>query len=103
MQQPAVFWAVAGGHSQSNQTITRRISMKYFFARVTVQGKNTLNSQFVTVDKRLFSRAFISYEHGITAVSGIIKLDCILTPCVKIVTQAGMDNAIDIFYTFSFK
>lgn len=61
-----------------------------------------LSSQIVTVGKRLSSRAFLSYSQGVTAVAGITKLTYMLTPRVNIVTQAGMDNAIDIFYTFSF-
>ncbi len=63
---------------------------------------NPLGSQIVTVGKRLSQRAFISYAQGITAVAGVTKLTYILTPRVNIVTQAGMDNAIDVFYTFSF-
>ncbi|MFA6921691.1 MAG: translocation/assembly module TamB domain-containing protein, partial [Gallionella sp.] len=63
---------------------------------------NPLSSQIVTVGKRLSSRAFISYAQGVTAVAGVTKLTYILTPRVNIVTQAGVDNAIDVFYTFSF-
>jgi translocation and assembly module TamB len=65
-------------------------------------SNNPLSSQIVTVGKRISSRAFISYSQGVTAVAGITKLTYTLTPRVNIVTQAGMDNAIDIFYTFSF-
>jgi translocation and assembly module TamB len=63
---------------------------------------NPLSSQIVTVGKRLSQRAFISYAQGVTAVAGVTKLTYTLTPRVNIVTQAGMDNAIDVFYTFSF-
>lgn len=63
---------------------------------------NPLGSQIATVGKRLSSRAFLSYEQGITAVSGVTKLTYTLTPRVNIVTQAGVESAIDIFYTFSF-
>jgi translocation and assembly module TamB len=63
---------------------------------------NPLSSQIVTVGKRLSSRAFISYAQGVTAVAGVTKLTYTLTPRVNIVTQAGVDNAIDVFYTFSF-
>ena len=63
---------------------------------------NPLSSQIVTVGKRLSSRAFISYSQGVTAVAGVTKLTYTLTPRINIVTQAGMDNAIDVFYTFSF-
>lgn len=63
---------------------------------------NPLAGQIATVGKRLSSRAFLSYEQGITAVAGVTKLTYTLTPRVNIVTQAGVESAIDIFYTFSF-
>lgn len=63
---------------------------------------NPLSSQIITVGKRLSARAFISYEQGVTAAAGVTKLTYTLTPRVNIVTQAGIDNAIDVFYTFGF-
>ncbi|MDP2143242.1 MAG: translocation/assembly module TamB domain-containing protein [Gallionella sp.] len=63
---------------------------------------NPLSSQIATVGKRLSSRAFLSYEQGVTAVAGVTKLTYTLTPRVNIVTQAGVESAIDVFYTFSF-
>lgn len=63
---------------------------------------NPLSSQIITVGKRLSARAFLSYEQGVTAAAGVTKLTYTLTPRVNIVTQAGFDNAIDVFYTFSF-
>ena len=61
-----------------------------------------MSSQIVTVGKRLSQRAFISYSQGVTAAAGVTKLTYALTRRVNIVTQAGVDSAIDIFYTFSF-
>ena len=66
-------------------------------------GDNPLSSQIITIGKRLSARAFFSYEQGVTAVAGVTKLTYNLTPRVNVVTQAGVDNAIDVFYTFSFK
>ncbi|OGS93037.1 MAG: hypothetical protein A2061_01800 [Gallionellales bacterium GWA2_59_43] len=63
---------------------------------------NPLSNQIATVGKRLSSRAFLSYEQGVTAVAGVTKLTYTLTPRVNIVTQAGVESAIDVFYTFSF-
>ena len=63
---------------------------------------NPMSSQIVTVGKRLSQRAFISYSQGVTAAAGVTKLTYALTRRVNIVTQAGVDSAIDIFYTFSF-
>jgi translocation and assembly module TamB len=62
-----------------------------------------LSNQIVTIGKRLSARASISYEQGVSAAAGVTKLTYTLTPRISIVTQAGADNAIDVFYTFSFK
>ena len=67
-----------------------------------IGSDNALSSQIVTVGKRLSTRAFLSYEQGVTAAAGVTKLTYTLTPRVNIVTRAGVDNAIDVFYTFSF-
>ncbi len=65
-------------------------------------NESALATQIITVGKRLSSRVFLSYERGVTAVAGVTKLSYTLTPRINIVTQAGLDNAIDVFYTFSF-
>jgi translocation and assembly module TamB len=54
------------------------------------------------VGKRLSDRAYITYEQGLTAVAGITKLTYNLTPKITVVTRAGLDNAIDLFYTLRF-
>jgi translocation and assembly module TamB len=61
-----------------------------------------LTSQILTVGKRLSARAFLSYEQGLAATAGAMKLSYALTPRVSLVTRAGADNALDLFYTFSF-
>ena len=61
-----------------------------------------LSNQIATVGKRLSARAFLSYEQGVTAAAGVTKLTYTLTPRINIVTQAGIESAIDVFYTFSF-
>lgn len=61
-----------------------------------------LGNQIATVGKRLSARAYLSYEQGIAAAAGVTKLTYSLTPRVNIVTQAGVESAIDVFYIFSF-
>lgn len=61
-----------------------------------------LASQILTLGKRLSARAFLSYEQGLSAAAGVMKLSYTLTPRVSVVTRAGADNALDLFYTFSF-
>jgi len=64
---------------------------------------NPLGSQIGTIGKRLSSRAYISYERGLTnTTSGVTKLTYNLTPKITVVTQAGVESAVDMFYTFRF-
>ena len=65
-------------------------------------GIDPLMGQVGVVGKRLSDRAYITYEQGLTAVAGITKLTYNLTPKITVVTRAGLDNAIDVFYTLRF-
>lgn len=82
-----------------NQTTTQANP----FSNPYAYASSTLSGQIGTVGKRISSRAYLSYERGITAATtGITKLTYSLTPTVTVVTQAGEDSAIDLFYTFRF-
>lgn len=59
-----------------------------------------LAAQIVTVGKRLSTRTFLSYEQGLTAAAGTLKLSYALTRRLSLVSRAGADNALDIFYNF---
>lgn len=78
-------------------------STNNLFSNPTSLANTTLGGQIGTVGKRLSSRAYLSYERGITATTtGITKLTYSLTPKITVVTQAGEDSAVDLFYTFRF-
>ena len=61
-----------------------------------------LSGQIVSVGKRLSSRAFLSYEQGLSTAAGVLKLSYRLNPRLSLVTRAGTENALDVLYTFSF-
>ena len=63
---------------------------------------DALQSQVVTVGKRLTARAYLSYEHGFADPAGVTKFSYILTPRVTLVTRTGTEDAMDIFYSFRF-
>lgn len=66
-------------------------------------SSNPLTSQIGTVGKRISSRAYLSYERGLSSANiGITKLTYNLTPKINVVTQAGLDSAVDVFYVFKF-
>jgi translocation and assembly module TamB len=63
---------------------------------------DALENQVVTVGKRLSSRAYLSYEQGLSDVGGLTKFTYTLTPRITIVTRTGTEDAVDLFYSFRF-
>lgn len=102
--------SILGGQS-GNGGITRQLSqalgvddISFRQSDTPTDNGNPLANQIGSVGKRLSSRAYLSYEHGLTTTTdtSVAKLSYSLTPKIKIVTQAGTDSAIDIFYTIQF-
>lgn len=63
---------------------------------------DALKNQVVTVGKRLSPQAYLSYERGLTDVSGVTRFTYTLTPRITIVTRTGTEDAVDLFYSFRF-
>ncbi|SFI89226.1 translocation/assembly module TamB domain-containing protein [Nitrosomonas sp. Nm34] len=65
------------------------------------RSDGALSGQIGVIGKRLSSRLYLSYERGLTsATAGITKLTYNLTRNITIVSRAGEDNAIDLYYNF---
>lgn len=62
----------------------------------------TLNSQIVSLGKRLSASAFLSYEQSLAGAGNVVKLTYNLTRRLSLIGRAGTDNAVDLLYTFSF-
>lgn len=62
----------------------------------------TTDSQIVTVSKRLAANMLLSYEQAVGRTENIVKLTVNLSRKLSVVGRAGSDNAVDLFYTFSF-
>ncbi|MDH2915722.1 MAG: translocation/assembly module TamB domain-containing protein [Gallionella sp.] len=65
-------------------------------------GGDPLLNQVVTVGKRLNPRAYLSYEQGLSSTTGITKFTYTLTPRVTLVTRTGVEDALDLFYSFRY-
>lgn len=92
-----------GSTPGSTQTTGQAATQISPFANPYAFAGSTLGGQIGTIGKRISSRAYLSYERGITAATaGITKLTYTLTPSITVVTQAGEDSAMDLFYTFRF-
>ncbi len=96
--------SILGGQSGSGMIdqITQALGVDEITFRQAGIG-SSLSGQIGVVGKRISSRAYLSYERGLTTTTmGITKLTYNLTPRVTIVTQAGEDSAMDLFYTLQF-
>jgi translocation and assembly module TamB len=61
-----------------------------------------LSGAVVQVGKRLSQSAYVSYEHSLLGLESVVKLTYALSRRISVVARAGTDNAVDVFYTFSF-
>jgi len=86
---------------QSVGQIGRSIGVDELSLRQRETG-DALQNQVVTVGKRLSSRAYLSYEQGLSDVGGLTKFTYTLTPRITIVTRTGTEDALDLFYSFRF-
>ena len=96
--------SILGGRSGGGITeqLTRTLGVDEISVKQAGVG-SSLSGQIGVVGKRISSRAYLSYERGLMSTAmGITKLTYNLTPKVTIVTQAGEDNAMDLFYTIQF-
>lgn len=65
-------------------------------------GSDELSEQIVSVGKRISDKATLSYERSLAGASDVVKLTYQLSRRLSIITRAGTENAIDLFYTFAF-
>jgi translocation and assembly module TamB len=83
-------------------TLQQRIAHAAGLEEVSLKGAGTLQSSVLSLGKRLSSRAYLSYEQGLTGTQALVKIDYTLTRRLSVRTQAGTTPAVDLFYTFSF-
>ncbi|MFA7399304.1 MAG: translocation/assembly module TamB domain-containing protein, partial [Sideroxydans sp.] len=92
---------ILGGQSASK--IGRAVGVDELSLNQKAGGVDPMQSQVVTVGKRLNPRAYLSYEQGLSAGTGITKFSYTLTPRITLVTRTGVEDAIDIFYSFRYR
>ena len=74
-------------------------------SRVAASGNDTSNAthdSILSAGKRLSSNTLLSYEQSLGKAESIVKLSIQLSRQISLVGRAGSDNALDIFYTFTF-
>ncbi|MCK9259699.1 MAG: translocation/assembly module TamB domain-containing protein [Azoarcus sp.] len=63
----------------------------------------TVSGQVLSVGKRLSSDLVLSFEQSLGGAESLVKLTYQLGRRVSVVARGGTDNAVDIYYTFSFR
>jgi len=92
---------IMGGQSASK--IGRAVGVDELSLNQKAGGVDPLLSQVVTVGKRLNPRAYLSYEQGLSSGTGVTKFSYTLTPRITLVTRTGVEDALDIFYSFRYR
>lgn len=62
----------------------------------------TVAGQVLSVGKRISTDLFLSFEQSLGGAESLVKLTYQLGRRVSVVARGGTDNAMDIYYTFSF-
>lgn len=83
--------------------VSRRATSRVVGSSTTVDGEGTLGRQVLTVGKRLSRDLYLSFEQSLGGAESLVKLSYQLSRRVSVVVRGGTDNAIDAYYTFSFR
>jgi len=83
-------------------TLQQRLAHAAGLEEVSLRGTGALEGTVLTLGKRLSSRAYLSYEHGLAGADTLVKINYTLTRRLSVRAQAGTTPAVDLFYTFSF-
>ncbi|MBE0614488.1 MAG: translocation/assembly module TamB domain-containing protein [Burkholderiales bacterium] len=70
---------------------------------VAVRGAGGLESTVLALGKRLSTKAYMTFEQGLTTATHLMKISYTLTPRLSVRAETGSDSAVDAFYTFRFK
>jgi translocation and assembly module TamB len=68
----------------------------------TGMSPGTVSSEIISLGKRLSSSAYLSYEQSLSGTDNVVKLTYNLARRLQLIGRAGTENAVDLFYTFSF-
>lgn len=65
-------------------------------------ASTTAGTQIFSVGKRLTANTLLTYEQALGTTESLVKLTFMLSRHLSLVGRAGADNAVDLFYTFTF-
>ncbi|MDP3844187.1 MAG: translocation/assembly module TamB domain-containing protein [Oxalobacteraceae bacterium] len=92
----ALFGAAQGASLQA------RLAQSVGLDEVGLSRAKGLESTVLTLGKRISSRAFLSYEQGVSGASTLVKLRYQLSKRLSLQAETGTSTALDLLYTWSF-
>ncbi|MEO8406937.1 MAG: translocation/assembly module TamB domain-containing protein [Oxalobacteraceae bacterium] len=92
----ALFGAAQGASLQA------RLAQSVGLDEVGIGRAQGLESTVLTLGKRLSSRAFLTYEQGVSGASTLVKLRYQLSKHLSLQAETGTSTALDLFYTWAF-
>lgn len=96
--------AAAGALLAAGESVTLQQSIAHAagLEEISLKGTGGLESTVLTLGKRLSSRAYLSFEQGLSGADSLVKINYTLTKRLSVRVQAGVTPALDLFYSFSF-
>ena len=103
-QEFSVLQAAASALLDAGQSVTmqQRIAQAAGLEDVSLKGSGGLENTVLSLGKRLSSRAFVTYEQGLSNAGTLVKINYTLSKRLSVRAQTGVSSALDLFYTFSF-
>ena len=92
----ALFGATQGASLQARLASTIGLDQ---FGIARAKG---LESTVLTLGKRISSRAYLSYEQGVSGATSLVKLRYTLNKRLTLEAQTGTSSALDLMYNWSF-
>ncbi len=102
--QSALLQTAAAALLSSGQGVplTSRVAGALGLDRLTLSGQGGLQNSVLTLGKKLSSRLSVSVEQGLAATGSLFNVRYTFTHRLSLRLQSGLDNAVDLFYTFHF-
>ncbi|MDA8381679.1 MAG: translocation/assembly module TamB domain-containing protein [Betaproteobacteria bacterium] len=101
----AALQAAAGAFSSgsASSSLQARIAHALGLSSVGIKsGTGGLAGSLVTLGKRISSRAYVTYERGLTGAENIVKIRYILSRRWSVQAETGSASGLDLFYTLLF-
>ena len=90
------------GQGELNST-SRTATSRVVGGGSTIASGPSVSGQVLSLGKRLGTDLFLSFEQSLGGAETLVKLSYQLSRRLSLVARGGTDNALDLYYSFSFR